>query len=496
MKIGKQTLVALLLLGAGFARANNLQIDNVVLSAAGSGKALVSFDIAWDNSWRDAENFDAAWVFVKYTDDNGASWRHATLAASGVNPDGFSPGNGGLFELVVPDDKKGVFVQRQASGSGSVSDTGVELLWDFAQDGVSPHVMARVRVMGIEMVYIPEGAFYVGDTPGDFINNYQSCLLCTYIDSPDMSLTATTGSGTVEDPYTSPEGCGRPGAITGTFDPGYPNGYNAFYIMKYEMTQGMYADMLNCLTYEQALNRYPDMAPTSRNTITGSIFSTGGVFAAAAPHRAAGFFYYHDCWLDAASYVDWAALRPATEMEFEKAGRGPEVPVNKVYPWGATNFPTAFSGLTDDGADTERPANGDANANFTSASPDGPIRVGAFATNNADRVKAGAGYYGVMELGGNVIDRVVSSGGTGLGTTPQFPSYNGAHGDGELNAGGYADTPGWPGSGDHYTGRGGGWGGSTIDLQMRTRRTQTYMYQRGYGGVRAARSAPVFPEEE
>ena len=32
---------------------------------------------------------------------------------------------------------------------------------------------------------------------------------------------------------------------------GFPNDYNAFYCMKYELSQGGYRDFLNCLTYTQ-----------------------------------------------------------------------------------------------------------------------------------------------------------------------------------------------------------------------------------------------------
>jgi hypothetical protein len=61
-------------------RANNLQITNVVATALGGGQASVEFDLSWENSWRDAENFDAVWVFLKYRVDGAPAWRHVTLA--------------------------------------------------------------------------------------------------------------------------------------------------------------------------------------------------------------------------------------------------------------------------------------------------------------------------------------------------------------------------------------------------------------------------------
>lgn len=39
-------------------------------------------------------------------------------------------------------------------------------------------------------------------------------------------------------------------------------------------------------------------------------------------------------WMDGAVLADWAALRPFTELEFEKAARGPVVPVADEFAWG------------------------------------------------------------------------------------------------------------------------------------------------------------------
>ena len=48
--------------------ANNLSISNIKLvdNVPASDTSDFEFDISWDNSWRDAENYDAVWVFVKY----------------------------------------------------------------------------------------------------------------------------------------------------------------------------------------------------------------------------------------------------------------------------------------------------------------------------------------------------------------------------------------------------------------------------------------------
>ena len=72
-----------------------------------------------------------------------------------------------------------------------VATAGMAFVWDFAGDGVSSNAQAIVKVMGIEMVYIPEGPFYVGDTDNNRPDGNQHVLCCTYIDSPDPSKTAS-----------------------------------------------------------------------------------------------------------------------------------------------------------------------------------------------------------------------------------------------------------------------------------------------------------------
>lgn len=62
------------------ARANDIAVTNITLTGQNipGGYTLVQFDISWENSWRDAINWDAAWVFVKVS-ANGGSWHHFTL---------------------------------------------------------------------------------------------------------------------------------------------------------------------------------------------------------------------------------------------------------------------------------------------------------------------------------------------------------------------------------------------------------------------------------
>ena len=146
--------------------------------------------------------------------------------------------------------------------------------------------------------------------------------------------------------------------------------------------------------------------------------------------------------------MDWAGLRPMTEMEFEKACRGNLPAVSGEYAWGtATVHATSYAALTNSGAANELPnspstTNGNASYGTTTNIPgvfQSQLRVGIFATGSSNRVTSGAAYYGIMEMSGNAFESVV-----GISTT-QGRAFTGAHGDGALSNAGNATTANWPG---------------------------------------------------
>ena len=67
--------------------ANNLVISNLGVVEMDTGNNIIKYkcDVSWENSWRDTNNHDAVWVFLKYSLDGGATWNHASMAESGVN---------------------------------------------------------------------------------------------------------------------------------------------------------------------------------------------------------------------------------------------------------------------------------------------------------------------------------------------------------------------------------------------------------------------------
>ena len=164
MPVAKPTLaarlmlcLAALLLIAASAQANDLTISNISLTGQDTVNnfILVQFDITWDNSWRvtgDPNNWDAVWVFVKYRVDGGP-WQHARL-----NTTGHTPVSGSTIE--TPTDGTGVFIYRSLDGTGTLTLMGVQLRWNYGANGLDDNESdVEVRVLGIEMVYVPQGAF-------------------------------------------------------------------------------------------------------------------------------------------------------------------------------------------------------------------------------------------------------------------------------------------------------------------------------------------------
>jgi formylglycine-generating enzyme required for sulfatase activity len=82
------------------------------------------------------------------------------------------------------------------------------------------------------------------------------------------------------------------------------------------------------------------------------------------------------------------------------------------------------------------------------------MRCGIFMANanNTGRITAGASYYGILELSGNLWERSVTIGNT------TGRAFTGLHGDGELDLNGNAVVANWPGTNASGAGfRGGGW---------------------------------------
>jgi len=165
-------------------------------------------------------------------------------------------------------------------------------------------------------------------------------------------------------------------------------------------------------------------------------------------------------WADLTALLDWSGLRPMSELEYEKAGRGsrgvssPIAAVSGEYAWGSTSITQATT-ITNSGLGSERGQSGSNIAYGNAAGVQGPLRVGSFAkgvTTNM-RVNSGGGFYGAMELSGNVWERAVTVGNsTGRAYEGRY------HGNGVLDSSGNPNVTSWPGTGVNGAGfRGGDW---------------------------------------
>lgn len=446
-------------------KANNVAVANARTVPRDSTTAHLELDLLWSNSWRNTNiNHDAAWVFFKYQLEGGTTWTHLVLNSSGTNPTGFSTGTGTGVELIVPDDRVGLFVRRSANGTGALSVQDLRVVWNLSENGMTLNSKVKMKVMAVEMVYVAAGDFAAG-SGGTETSAFTLTTIST--SAANVAPTGTGSNGGKAGGY--PEGQTAPGAS-------WPNGYSAFYCMKYELSQGQYRDFLNLLTGTQAGNRYSASSTGSRYTISG----THPTFTATAPDCACNFV----SWADGAAWSDWSGLRPMTELEYEKACRGPLMPVANEYAWGTTTI-SATTAIGNDGTGTDTATGG--NCNYISCSPNGPFRVGIYATATSNRQKAGSSYWGIMELSGNLWERPVTIGdATGR-------SFTGLVGNGELDVNGNANVNLWPGTDAGGAGlRGGNWVSAAVYARAsdRDRAANVYAARANNCGWRAVRPAP------
>ena len=354
-------LLCCLLLLTTTAHANNISVSNTVLQNQDvpNSTVEVKFDLAWQNPFSGTDSngaafHDRAWIFVKYwvvgVDSETTGWHHATLVSGG---------------MVTP----------VSDGKGAIANIGAAqtVKWNYVQDGVSVGADVRVKVCAMEMVYIPEGAFvYNADGIGGFAqNNYGADAQITVSSTGDI-----------------PEGAAA----------SWPNGYSAFYVMKYEVSQGQYADFLNMLSAGNAAVRYTGSYNSYRQSVSNTGTPYGSKYAADFPSRGQNYLSWDDC----KAYASWCGLRPLTEMEFEKAGRGGGTANTNLYPWGDT-APTTTT-YTFDGATLSQYY---ACYNNTSG---GPVNVGLYLSGDLGRTEAqtGASIYGVADLAGNLWEHLIN----------------------------------------------------------------------------------------
>ncbi len=499
---GKKLVVTLFLLCLILSIGNAIFGHGVVVSNVSitgqnttNGYTLVQFDISWDNSWRVSsgpENWDACWVFVKYRLKTQTIWNHATLNTSGHT----APANS---TISTPSDGKGIFIYRSADlVQGSVSYPGTQLRWNYGIDGIADDDSVEICVFAIEMVYVPQGSFYVGDGTSVFLQGqFESGTSGTPFQI--TSEGALTLGGGVLGSLGNNNASGMASvdnfndATSQTLPADFPKGYAGFYCMKYSITQEQYVVFLNKLTREQQNTRTATalgvgtIAVTNRYVMSNSstMSNRNGIRCDDPIDANDPITFYCDfngndtpneagdgqniacnylSWGDLAAYLDWAALRPMTELEYEKACRGNQSAVANEYAWGSTSI-TQATGISNSGADNETASNAGANCAYDNhASVPGPMRVGNFGQGVNTRAGVGASYYGIMELSGNLWERPVTVG------IPPGRAFTGTHGNGSLDATGNADATNWPGTNGSGAGfRGGQFQTTPAQLRVSSR---------------------------
>ncbi|MCA9401109.1 MAG: SUMF1/EgtB/PvdO family nonheme iron enzyme [Candidatus Omnitrophica bacterium] len=381
------------------------------------------------------------------------------MASDGINPTDTSSGSDGNLEISIPSDRYGAFIRPGDYGVyNSVSSSGVELKINYSTCGFDDTDAVNVSVSGIEMVYIPQGAFYAGD--------FAVSTASLTSGSADNDPWAITNKNAISVSNISVDGyryvsAGLPNedatGVSFSIGESFPKGFTGFYLMKYELTEGQWVEFVNSLgshaartsrDLTNAAHKNSD-AVVARNTISCS--GNPLICSTSRPWRPVSYL----TWMDLTAFLDWAALRPMTELEFEKAARGPILPKKGEFAWGDTSVTAAavISGSNENG--TEVITTSGANAHYGNISLTGgdsgqganyavgPVRNGIFATNSSNRVSSGASYYGVMELSGNLSELTVSIGNS------NGRDFSGTHGDGDLTTTigyeGNANTANWPG---------------------------------------------------
>ena len=427
-------------------KANNLVLGTPTISGS-----TITFSIKWDNSWKVStgpSNWDAVWIFVKRqsASSNLSNWMHSTISSSSIA--------GTLLQVDAVGDQMGVFVRRTDGIMRAMQATNVTLTLPTAVG------TDNIKVMGIEMVYVPQGPFYVGDgSSQNAMGNASNQPLLV-----NSALLSANSSGMPKAVYGGQYALGSSANLLSTF----PFGYDGFYCMKYEITTQEYVGFLNTLNYNQQMALQDNPAVTKPESAIGTALNQkfGYKIAIKTPGIAADgqpAVYGNDATIDAnfdqdndglglpvalslkefLAFLSWTALRPMSEFEYEKSCRGPLQAVANEFAWGTTQINTFAPNDTYAVGNRFTPSETlnpgyVSTIGFTTVGRGLVSRAGITANNASDRVHASAAYYGILDMTGNVFEGCVG------GWNFDYSTFTTANGNAVLDNDCLTNVAGWP----------------------------------------------------
>ncbi len=390
--------------------ANGLSVRILSINQGPNFTLKVDCEVVWQNSWSEssnAPNHDAVWLFSKQKEISSFGYLHSKIESASSSD----------FQIHISNDSLGLMLESNASLLSKESRGIVSVVFS------KKPIQVNFYVGGIEMVFVPEGTFFLGDAVSN--HSFESFLKDPLkIESENQlkfgdNLSSSTFNSVVGDVPTK-----------------FPKGFNAFYCMKYEISQQQFAEFLSGLSYvEQKIIFDPNanlklgsnpLVTGSNTYFNGLSFSEigfepinkpfkiecdlnkNGVFNETTDGMTLACNYLS--WFQVLSYLDWVGLRPMTEFEFEKACRGFGSSVSKEFAFG-TDKVTDANILTNDSTELETNASialvaaGIASHGYFGRS--GPLRCGFAATSSTQKLTAGASYWGIMELSGNLWEQTM-----------------------------------------------------------------------------------------